>query len=283
MLLPLIALAALVALAAVLLPAGGASAAVLVVGDSLGVGTEGPLRAALGDVEVDADNLSGRTSTSGVEVLREAIGPQHDTVVFDLGTNDGPTAVSTTLASLAAARDIADGRCLVFATLNHPPVGGTDISAQNAALRRFALETPNAVLVDWNGATAAATGMLQPDGVHATAAGYAYRGALFADAIAGCVGGGGDQGADRGRSGPAPSLPASSTKRPATSVDAPTRPSRPSPAERLTGRVAARLTGEGGPLQLASRAGATVVAAAQVMGAALTPRGPEPVLGASSG
>ena len=61
---------------------------------ALGVGTEGALRAALPEVQIDADNLDGRPSAAGVLMVAEMLGPEHDTVVFDLGTNDGNAAVA---------------------------------------------------------------------------------------------------------------------------------------------------------------------------------------------
>jgi lysophospholipase L1-like esterase len=257
-----------------LLPSS-ASAALLVVGDSLGVGTEGALRAALPEAEIQADSLNGRSSIEGVTVLRELLGPEHDTVVFDLGTNDGNAAVGVTAGSLVAARQLTGDRCLVVATLNRPPLAGIPIDGQNAMIRRFAATTPNVALVDWNDAASAAPGALRPDGVHTTAAGYALRGALFADAIrGGCLGGGG------GRSAPPPigGRAASGTDRPAPRRSVP-RPSGPALEARVATAVRDRLSADGGPLDLAARVGAIVVSAATTLREALTPRGPEPVLG----
>lgn len=268
-------LAAALALA---LPAA-AAASVVVVGDSLGVGTEGPLRAALGGVAVDADSLNGRPSAAGLPVLAGMLGPEHETVVFDLGTNDGNAAVATTATSLAAAHQAAGGRCLVVATLNRPPMNGVPIDGQNAMIRRFAAATPNVALVDWNDVAESTPGVLQPDGVHATAGGYALRGLLFADAIATCgpVTGGG------GGSDPQPRAAASTTDAPASQRRPRPRPQRkrPSLPARVAAATVAGLTGADGPLALAQRGGRLVAAAAQSVGAVATPRGPEPVLGES--
>lgn len=258
-----------------------ASASVLVVGDSLGVGTEPSLRAALPTLAIDADSRNGRTSPEGVAALRERLRPEHETVVFDLGTNDGPTAVGLTAGTLAAARELAAGRCLVVATLNHPPRAGTSIDAQNASIRRFVAETPGAALVDWHAAAQSTRGALRPDGVHATSPGYALRGRLFAEAIQSCLTGGGVIGgaASQGAGNP-PGRRASATERPARSRS--DDPSRPPLGEQLLEAVADSLARDGGPLELAVKAGATVSAAAATLRASLTPRGPEPVLGAPS-
>lgn len=259
--------------------APSAAASVLVVGDSLGVGTDAALRAVLPTVAIDSDNRNGRTSPEGVAVLGERLRPEHGTVVFDLGTNDGPAGAGLTAGGLAAARDLADGRCLVVATLNRPPQAGVPVDVQNAAIRRFAAEAPTAVLVDWHAAAQSTRGALRPDGVHATAAGYGLRGQLFADAIRSCLGGDPSRrpGAD---APPSPSRRASATERPAgrrqSGGDPPSQPLE----ARLVEAVAAALAREGGALDLATKAGATLSAAAEIVRASLTPRGPEPVLGA---
>lgn len=254
---------------------GDARASVLVVGDSLGVGTDGALRSALPGVAIDADNRNGRPSSEGVEVLRDRLGAQHDVVVFDLGTNDGPAGVAVTAGSLAAARELAGSRCLVVATLNRPPTGGARIDRQNAMIRRFAADTPIAALVDWHDAAAATPGSLLADGVHATASGYALRGLLFAEAITSCLAGGGSG------TGARPGAPASATRRPA---DARRRERRPEPSltQRALAAVAERLLSPRGPVDMAAKAAAAVGSAATLASTTLTPRGPEPVLGASN-
>jgi lysophospholipase L1-like esterase len=247
---------------------------VLVVGDSLGVGTEGSLRAALPELEIEADNLAGRTSTEGLAVLSELLRPEHDTVVFDLGTNDGNAAVATTAGSLAAARELTANRCLVVATLNRPPLAGIPIDAQNAMIRRFVATTPNVALVEWNDAATATPTALRDDGVHATAGGYALRGSLFAEAIrGGCLAGGGS-GAPPATGG----RQASTTDRPAAARNR--RGGGPPLEARFASAVGDRLAVDGGPFDLVGHAGAIVGAAAAALGEVLTPRGPEPVLGA---
>lgn len=277
----------LLALAAAVLACGAlastASAAVLVVGDSLGVGTEGPLRAALAGTQIDADNLNGRPSAAGPPLLAELLGPEHDTVVFDLGTNDGNASVALTAASFAAARELAGDRCLVVATLNRPPLAGIPIDGQNAMIRRFAASTPNVALVDWNDVAQSTRGALQPDGVHATPAGYALRGALFADAIrGGCLGGagGGAGGATDMGAPPTGDRSASATSRPADRRPR-RQPSAPPIESRVVTAAVGGLTADGGPIDLAKRGVALFAAAAASLREVLTPRGPEPVLGAA--
>ena len=144
-------------------------------------------------------------------------------------------------------------------------------------IRRFAASTPNVALVDWNDAAAANPGALRDDGVHATAAGYALRGALFADAIrSGCLGGGG---AGLGSAPPAVARPRRPTAQPVGG--APVRaPDRPPLEARAAAAIGDRLSADGGPLDVAGHGAALFAAAAASLRDVLTPRGPEPVLGA---
>ena len=168
-----------IALAACLALPAGAAASVLYVGDSLGVGTSPYLREQLDGTALSVDAEIGRPSGVGVDVLRSEIAPEHDAVIFDLGTNDDPANPDALAADLAAARDIAGDRCLVVATLNRPPLNGVPVDGLNRAVTSFASRAPNVALVDWHAAAADDPGMLI-DGVHADADGYALRARLFA-------------------------------------------------------------------------------------------------------
>ena len=178
----------LAALLAAPAAAGAQAGPVLVVGDSLQVGTGPHLRKELAAVPVTVDARSGRPSTEGVRVLRKRLRPNHDVVVFDLGTNDDPSEAATFARNLLTARDLAGDRCLVVATLNRPPVGGVSVADMNKALSRLVEASPNAGLVDWKGAVDGNPSLLSRDGVHATPAGYAARARLVAAAVEECFG-----------------------------------------------------------------------------------------------
>src|SRR5918999_1264541 len=92
--------------------------AVLVVGDSLEVGSGPFVRQALGGIPVEIDAERGRTSSQGVRVLAERLRPEHAVVVLPLGTNDLSAHVFA--SSLAATRELAGGRCIVVATIARP-------------------------------------------------------------------------------------------------------------------------------------------------------------------
>ena len=180
-----VALAAVAALAGFLAAAAGAAAQagpVLVVGDSLEVGTGPYLREELRSVELDIDAKTGRSSTQGLVALRRDLRPRYRVVVFDLGVNDG--AAASVAANLITARQITGDRCLVVSTLHGP---GAYVDPANRAIHAFADANPEVVLVDWD--AAADPALLNPDGVHPTPAGYATRARVVADGIAACLAG----------------------------------------------------------------------------------------------
>jgi hypothetical protein len=168
-------------------PAPAAVGPVLVVGDSLEVGTGPYLRSELLSTPITIDAEVGRPSSEGLRILRERLQPEHKVVVFDLGTNDNPSQVAALGRTLAAARELVGGRCLVVSTLQRPPVHGVTEDGMNQLIADFASANANVRLVEWEAATSANPRILRPDGVHATAAGYAERARLVASAIEECV------------------------------------------------------------------------------------------------
>jgi len=156
---------------------------VLVIGDSLMVGTAPYLRGALGSVPLEIDAQKSRPSSAGLAVLAEKLRPDHGTVVFDLGTND--LSASTLASNLASARQLAGDRCMVVSTIARPPIRGVAASSLNQVVEQFAAQ--GAVQVaDWRAAVAVTPGALGSDHVHATGQGYALRASLLAEAIQSC-------------------------------------------------------------------------------------------------
>jgi lysophospholipase L1-like esterase len=157
--------------------------AVLVIGDSLTVGSAPYLRGALGSVSLEIDAQKSRPSSAGLAVLAEKLRPEHGTVVFDLGTND--LSANTLASSLASARQLVGDRCMVVSTIARPPIRGVSASALNQVVEQFASQGPVQV-ADWRAAVAVTPGALGSDHVHATGRGYALRASLLAEAIQGC-------------------------------------------------------------------------------------------------
>jgi hypothetical protein len=229
---------------------------VLVVGDSLEVGSAPHLRAALGGMAVDIDAEAGRTSSDGVRVLARRLRPEHEVVVFPLGTND--LSVDVFAANLAAAGQLVGGRCLVLATIARPPLRG----ARAGSLNRVIAAQGSAQVADWRSA-AAGPGVLGRDRVHATGQGYVLRASLLAEGVQACLAG--------GAAGiPAPENP---------NVRVPRRERRPEPPRIRPARLPARaaLLTLGSAL---ARAVSPIAAALRDARTAATKAAPEPVLGA---
>jgi hypothetical protein len=264
-------LAAALALPLALVLSGGAASAqapgpVLVVGDSLEVGTGPRLKRELSGVDVTVDARKGRPSPEGVGVLRAMIRPAHRVIVFDLGTNDDPSQPGRLRTSLAAARELAGGRCLVVATLVRPPLNGVGIGAMNDVVERFASTTSTVRLADWRATASGSRELISRDGVHATPDGYAARARLVADAVRSCS----DEPGTR-------EPPASGARRPGATPEPQRRIPRIAPQEGLDELVAS-LPRELGLTLLRGAAGLVEAAVQQAQGA-VVPIVPDPVLG----
>ena len=139
--------AGILAVAAVLpvapVAAQGAGGSALVVGDSLEVGSAPYLRGALAGVPLELDAKRSRSSSEGLRVLASKLGPEHEVVVFPLGTND--FSASAFASNLAAARELAGQRCMVVATIARPNLRGSSTADLNRVVEQFA-GTGNA---DW--------------------------------------------------------------------------------------------------------------------------------------
>ena len=159
----------------------------LVVGDSLEVGSGPYLRRALAGTRVEVDAQRSRTSTAGVGVLASKLRADHEVVVFPLGTND--LSASTLASSLAAAQELVGGRCMVVATITRPSQRGSSVGELNAIVEAFASQA-GAQVMDWRSAALSTPGALGRDRIHATSQGYALRASLLAEAVQGCRFGG---------------------------------------------------------------------------------------------
>jgi hypothetical protein len=163
---------------------------VLVIGDSLAVGMDASLRAALPGWRVHTDARSGRPLAEGMAIL--AAQPAAPAIVaFSLFTNDTPGATAALEQAVRSTATRAGG-CAVWATVVRPPQAGVSYAPANALLRRLAGEPDLALglqLVDWSAAVARSpASYLAGDGVHGTPAGYRARGQLYAEAIRACAG-----------------------------------------------------------------------------------------------
>jgi lysophospholipase L1-like esterase len=159
---------------------------VLVIGDSLAVGTMPYLGAMLTDRTVIWDAVDGRTTPQGMHALRLALrGIEPQSVVVSLGSNDGPDPRRFTNRLRRVLGELPAHTCVVWAAVVRPPRKGR-YRALNQALRAEARRDRRLVVINWDRAVRRGTVVL-PDGLHADAQGYRYRSFKIAQAVhAGC-------------------------------------------------------------------------------------------------
>jgi lysophospholipase L1-like esterase len=154
------------------------------VGDSLNVGTEAALRAALPGWTIATDDAVGRTSDEGIAALERIGGGLGPVVVVSLGTNDTQTDVEGFQEDVRAVLAHAgEGRCVIWATIwRH---GAND--AFNKVLEKEADANHALRLVRWDDLAEANPEWLAFDGVHPTQEGYAARAAAVARVARDCL------------------------------------------------------------------------------------------------
>ncbi len=176
-------LAALLAgLALATTPARAASDDVLVVGDSLAVGTRPFLSGLLSDLPVTSDVRNGITTPYGMRRIRMALrGSMPGTAVISLGSNDGPSARRFSSRLRRTLKLFARDTCVVWPTIIRPRRKGA-YRGINRVLHRTKKRDRRLVVVDWEHAVKAGAATLR-DGLHATRDGYLLRGEMIAEAV----------------------------------------------------------------------------------------------------
>jgi|GEM_PF-1970347 len=164
---------------------------VIVIGDSLALGIEQPLKALLPGWRVRVDGRIGRPLAEGMQILGRQPSPPA-IIAFSLFTNDDPGNTRALEAAVRSTASRAPG-CVVWSTIVRPPVGGVSYAAANAVLERLASDpeiTLGMKLVDWAAEVAQSPSLVTPkDGVHGTPQGYRVLAQLYAAAIQDCAGG----------------------------------------------------------------------------------------------
>jgi len=167
-------------------PAWAGDSDVLVVGDSLAVGTLPYLGPMLGGRTIVNAAKNGITTPQGMKLVRRelrVVTPK--TVVISLGTNDGsdPRRFSDRVRRTMAL--LPQNACVIWATIIRPPRKG-DYRGLNRVLNAAKRRDPRIRVINWEHAVSVGAVFL-PDGLHADAAGYRYRSAMITSAIeAGC-------------------------------------------------------------------------------------------------
>lgn len=166
---------------------------VMVVGDSLAVGSAGLLAGLMPERRVTTQALGGRPLLEGTDIFRAT--PLDDRIavaVFSLFTNNDPRAVRSLRTEVGrASTRLGPKRCAVWFTIVRPPVDGVSFKAANKALQAMAAAPSTGgrlVIVPWAEAIAKDPKILGKDRVHPTPAGYRLRAQMTADAIRRCPG-----------------------------------------------------------------------------------------------
>lgn len=159
---------------------------VFAVGDSLGEGTRPYLPRALSRWKVEQSVSISRHAPEGASIVRNR-GNLASVIVFALGTNDSPGAVSSFRNAIAATLEIAGKtRCVVVPTIVRPAVGGTSYAGYNSAIADLARSHASMRVVDWTGLVSSNRGWLAGDGVHVNATGYIARARAIAKQVEKC-------------------------------------------------------------------------------------------------
>ena len=156
---------------------------VLMIGDSLSVGTRSYFTATLTGAPTSVDATGGIPLKEGMRRYR-AVPVKPQVVEMALFTNNVPSQIDELRAALDET--IADARArngrVVWATIKGNPRYG-NYDAVNAMLRDYAARNADVMgLVDWAKMVAQHPDYLAGDGIHGTAAGYRARAQAFADA-----------------------------------------------------------------------------------------------------
>ena len=195
----LIAVLAAVGVAAAslaVLPASGAKPApphrpgsrtLVVVGDSLTVGTRPYLHHWLGRWHIHTIVSVSKQVTEGPPTLR-AFGRRLPRVVFvNLGTNGDPRSVSLFRRQIVRTMRIAGPRrCVVWSSIVRPRVAGRSYHDLNRTLADEARKRPNLMLFRWVKLARRHPSWFGPDHVHVTASAYNIRARAMARTIRRC-------------------------------------------------------------------------------------------------
>ena len=161
-------------------PSGARGPHLVVIGDSLAVGTRELLPDVLPGWDVRTDAQGGRPLAVGMTILDNTDVPEGAVLAMSLFTNDKPDRLPDLEA---AVRRSAEVGCSVWATIVNP---GHDYREVNARLHALDRASEDVVVVPWAETVTKRPELLKPDGVHGTDEGYRVRAELFADAARSC-------------------------------------------------------------------------------------------------
>lgn len=156
-------------------------------GDSLAVGTQLYLGAALPRWRIRSSVDISRHASQGPAVLRRYGKGLPRVVVVSLGTNDDPRAVAAFRRAIRATMRIAGRRrCVVWANIVRPPVAGVGYGRMNTVLAQEARRRRNLRVFQWARMARAHRHWFGPDRVHPSGVGYRARARGIAKVVRRC-------------------------------------------------------------------------------------------------
>jgi len=168
-------------------PAAAAKPRLFVNGDSLAEGTRPYIPRALPGWRVRQSTKVSRHAYEGDDVLRRRGRRLERVLHVSLGTNDDPGQPAAFRAAIRDVMDVAgERRCVVWANIVRPPYGGVSYRRLNRVLAAESRARENLLVVNWVRMMRRHPEWLAPDGVHASAEGYAARARAVARAVRRC-------------------------------------------------------------------------------------------------
>jgi hypothetical protein len=168
----------------------GGHNSLMMIGDSLSVGIRPYLSGFLPGWKIGLNGRVGRPLAEGMGVLARTPLPSDGSTVLaiSLFTNDAPTHT----AQLQQAVRTALGRvgshgCLLWGTIDRPPVGGVSYAPANSLLKSMAASDSRLHVVPVAEAMNANPQLLRRDRVHPTSQGYQLLAQLYAQAARDCA------------------------------------------------------------------------------------------------
>ncbi|CAB4529572.1 unannotated protein [freshwater metagenome] len=167
-------------------PSAAQQRSVVVVGDSIILGAQGPMVGAFNNVgwAVNFDAAVSRSTSAGAAAIDAHWMELTDSLVINLGANDA--------GNTASYRQKVEQ--ILSATAGVPHVYWLTIRevrdyypAANQALREVAAGHRNVTVLDWNAVTAGSTGLTSSDGLHLTGSGAAAMTDLVVNAVVNSV------------------------------------------------------------------------------------------------
>ncbi len=162
--------------------AGAQQRRVVVVGDSIILGAQGPMTSAFTNQgwAVTYDAAVSRSTAAGLDAIESHRAELTDSLVVSLGANDA--------GSPATFRQRV--QAILDATATVPHVYWVTIrevrdyyGPANQIVREVAAGRPNVTVVDWHAATAGAADLTSSDGLHLNGAGAARMAQVVSDAV----------------------------------------------------------------------------------------------------